>query len=122
MVAKLWVLSANRTGVLEAIRKAPDGYEVRLSEPRRTVDQNRLMWGLLSDLAEQVDWHGQHLTAEEWKDVVTASLKKQRAVPGIDGWFVILGARTSRMTKAEMSELVELIYAFGAQQGVEWTV
>jgi hypothetical protein len=107
--------------MLREIQQAPDGYEVRLSEPRRTTDQNRLMWALLSDLAEQVDWHGQHLTAEEWKDVLTASLKKQRAVPGIDGGFVILGARTSRMTKAEMSELCELIYAFGAQQGVEWT-
>jgi hypothetical protein len=50
--------------------------------------------------------------------MLTASLKKQRAVPGIDGGFVILGQRTKRMRKAEMAELLELIYAFGAQQGV----
>ena len=76
------------------------------------------MWALLTEVSNQVVWYGQKLRPYEWKDVLTASLKKQRAVPGIDGGFVILGARTSRMTKAEMSELVELIYAFGTQQGV----
>ena len=48
----------------------------------------------------------------------TAALRKQRAVPGIDGGFVVLGNSTSKMTVAEMSELIELIGAFGAQHGV----
>jgi len=39
-------------------------------------------------------------------------------VPGIDGGFVVLGARTSHMTVAEMSELQTLIEAFGADKGV----
>jgi hypothetical protein len=76
------------------------------------------MWAMLHDVAQQVDWYGQKLSAEEWKDVCTASLKKQRAVPGIDGGFVILGARTSKMSKAEIGELMELIEAFGVQHGV----
>jgi hypothetical protein len=42
-------------------------------------------------------------------------------VPGIDGGFVVLGSSTSRMDKSEMSELLELIGAFGAQQGVEFS-
>ena len=90
-------------------------------EQKRTSEQNRLMWSLLADLADQVDWYGNRLTKEEWKEVMSASLRQQRAVPGINGGFVILGASTSRMTVAEMSELVELIQAFGAQQGVTWT-
>jgi len=50
----------------------------------------------------------------------TASLNKQRAVPGIDGGFVVLGTKTSRMTKPEMADLIELMYAFGAERGVRF--
>lgn len=90
-------------------------------EETRSLEQNRLMWALLADLSEQVEWYGQHLSAEDWKNVITASLKKQRAVPGIDGGFVVLGQPTSKMTIAEMSEMIELIYAFGAQKNVVFT-
>lgn len=88
----------------------------------RSIAQNSRMWSMLADLSKQVDWYGQKLTDEEWKDVLSASLKKQRAVPGIDGGFVILGQRTSKMTVAEMVELQDLIEAFGAQRGVAFRV
>ena len=74
------------------------------------------MWARLGELSRQVNWHGQKLTPDEWKDVMTAALKKQRVVPGVDGGFVVLGMRTSQMNRAEMTELFELIAAFGAQQ------
>ena len=60
------------------------------------------------------------LHKEEWKDVLTAALKRQKVVPGIDGGFVIIGARTSKMTVAEMTELIELSTAFGTEQGVKF--
>lgn len=93
---------------------------------RRTVDQNRLMWRLLHDVAAQVPWpvNGSmtHLSAEDWKDILTASLTKHhRIAEGVDGGFVILGMRTSKMTKAQISDLVDLISAFGAEHGVRWT-
>lgn len=92
-----------------------------VSEPRRTLDQNAKLWPMLGDIARQVMWHGQHLKDYEWKDVFTAALKRYRAVPGIDGGIVLLGMRTSRMTKAELSELIELMYSFGAEHYVEWS-
>lgn len=87
----------------------------------RTVQANACMWAHLSDLAKQIDWYGQKLTAEEWKEVLSASLRNQRAVPGINGGFVVLGVRTSRMSIAEMAEMIELIQAFGNEHGVRWT-
>lgn len=84
----------------------------------RSLAQNARLWAMLTDISEQVDWYGNRLTPEEWKDVMTAALKKQKAVPGIDGGFVVVGARTSGMTKAEMSDLQELMSAFGAERGV----
>ena len=41
------------------------------------------MWANLEDIAQQVVWYGQKLHKEEWKDVLTAALKKQKIVPGI---------------------------------------
>ena len=76
------------------------------------------MWAMLTDISEQVDWHGEKLTPLEFKDLLTAGLKQSRVINGIDGGFVVLGQHTSSMTKSEMAELIELIEAFGAQQGV----
>jgi hypothetical protein len=77
------------------------------------------LWAALTDIAEQVEWYGQKLTPEDWKDMMTASLRKARVVPGLDaGSFVPLGMRTSDMTKEEFSMLLDLIQAFGAERGV----
>ena len=86
----------------------------------RSLSQNRMMWANLEDIAQQVVWYGVKLTKDEWKDVLTAALKKQKVVPGIEGGFVIIGARTSKMTVPEMTELIELSTAFGTQQGVKF--
>lgn len=92
-----------------------------VDQEKRSDEQNRRMWAMLADIARQVEWYGQKLSSEDWKHILSASLKKQRAVPGIDGGFVVLGLSTSKMTKSEMVELQDLIEAFGAQQGVKFS-
>lgn len=88
-------------------------------EPKRSIEQNRRMWAMLGDVSKQVDWYGQKLQDFEWKDVFSASLNKQKVVPGIDrGTFVVIGARTSKMTIAEMTDLMTLMEAFGAEHDV----
>ena len=80
------------------------------------------MWAMLSDVAQQVEWYGKRLTAEDWKHVFTASLRKLEVVPNLDGTgFVALGMSTSRMSVREMRDLIELMFAFGAERQVEWT-
>lgn len=97
---------------------APDGWVCKISEPTRNLEQNAKLWALLSEVSQQVDWYGQKLTSEEWKDVFSASLKRQKVVPGLDGGFVVCGQRTSQMGKKEFGDLIELIQAFGAERGV----
>jgi hypothetical protein len=93
---------------------------IREHKTTRNLEQNSKMWAMLADVSAQVVWYGQKLTSEEWKDVFTASLKQQKVVPGIDGGFVVIGARTSKMSIAEMSELIEFAMAFGCQHNVKW--
>lgn len=90
-----------------------------VKEETRTIAQNSLMWVVLKQL-EPIDWYGHHLTKEEWKDVITAALKGHKAVPGIDGGFVILGARTSTMTIAEMGDVIEAAYALGSSRKIQF--
>lgn len=111
-----------RKAICRHVLAAPDGYVVTIKEPTRNLEQNAKMWAMLEDLAEQCDWHGNKLVAEEWKDLLSAGLVQSKAVPNLTGnGFVILGQRTSRLTKSQFAALIELIYAFGAERGVEWS-
>lgn len=112
-----------RRRAVEAVRLAPEGYVVRVSPPTRSLEQNALLWSRLSDLAEQVNWHGRKLSAEDWKHVCTASLRQMVVVPNLDGTgFVALGMSTSAMNKREFADLLALIEAFGAERGVKWSL
>lgn len=108
-----------RTNALRALHDAPDGYVVEIKERSRTVEQNRLMWPRLSAFATQLDWYGQKLNEYDYKDLLTASLRKSRVVPGIDrGTMVALGLSTSAMGVREFSALMTLMEAFAAERGV----
>ena len=111
-----------RINAIAAVRAAPEGYVVEVKPPTRSLEQNARLWAMLTDVSEQVDWYGRKLSPEDWKDVFSASLKKARVVPTIDGdGFVPLGMRTSQMTKREFGDLMELIDAFAAERGVIFT-
>jgi len=93
---------------------------------KRTAAQNRALWAALSDLSKQVEWivdgEKTKITVDDWKDVLSAALFKQhRMALGIEGGLVVLGLSTSAMTKAQMSDLIDLTHAFGNERGVHWS-
>lgn len=104
--------------------RAPVVIEAR--EETRTDKQNRLMWPLLKDLSEQVVWHGEKLTHEEWKDLITVLVnqtqdQQQKSAPGINGGRVYFGVRTSKSSKRYMVEVIEAIYWFGTEHNVKFS-
>lgn len=98
--------------------KAPENTRITFARSKRTIPQNDRMWAMLTDVSTQVEWYGQRLSPDDWKTMFTASMRQERVVPGINGGFVVLGQRTSDMTKEELSDLMEIIAAFGAERGV----
>lgn len=106
----------------ELIDKAPAGYRVDFSEPKRTDDQNSHLWAALADVAMQAKWHGRKLTSEDWKLIFMSGLNHElRVVPNFNGdGFIPLGFSSSRLSKADFSQLIDLIYAWGAQNGVQF--
>ena len=113
---------AARKAICRHILAAPEGHVVTIKEATRNIEQNAKMWAMLYDIAGQADWHGIKLNAEEWKDLLSAGLVQSRVVPNLEGnGFVILGQRTSKLTKSQFAALIELLYAFGTERGVVWS-
>jgi hypothetical protein len=94
---------------------------VVIKDEKRPDISNRKMWAMLRDVSQQVDWYGKKLSDEDWKHVFSASVEKQRAVPGLDGGFVVLGISTRKQSQQWFSDLFEVMHAFGAEHGVRWT-
>lgn len=110
----------------QVIRDEGRKLQITVGEPSRTLDQNARLWAMLGDVSRQVQWpvdgKSQFLSPEDWKDLLSAGLhKEQRVAQGIEGGFVILGQRTSQMSKRELAGLIDFIEYFGAEKGVEWT-
>lgn len=114
--------SADRARAVKWIAQAPFGTRVEFKQSKRTIPQNARMYAMLSDVATQLRWHGQKLRPDDFKLIFLDALKReQRCVPNIDGdGFVDLGRSSSDLSKSEMSELLELIVAFGVEHGVKF--
>src|SRR5207253_1067208 len=103
------------------IQNAPDGYVVSVDEPKRTIDQNDLMWSLLSDIATAKPLGRRH-TPDDWKAIaMNACGWECQFCEGLDGRPFPLGFRSSKLTKSQMSSLIEWLLAFGAEHGVKWS-
>lgn len=117
-LAYLFATELSATGAVEII--------VRPVKSRRTLEQNAKLWAMLGDISRQVDWpvNGvmQKLDSEDWKALMTAAARQEiRMAQGINGGVVMLGESTKRMTVAELGDVIECTYAFGADKGVVWS-
>ena len=110
----------NRETLAAKLLALPTGWRLVFQEPKRTVDQNSRFWALLTAVSTQLKWHGQRLTPDDWKLIFMSGLNQElRLVPNIHGnGFVQLGRSSSKLSKAEMTELMALIEAFAAEHGV----
>lgn len=118
---------AFRLKAIDWIRRAPLDTRVEFKGPKRTLPQNDRMWAMLTDLSGQLAWHGQRLAPDDWKLVMLDALRREtheqlRIVPNTDGTgFVNLSTSSSDLSKDEMTSLIEIIFAFGAQHSVDWS-
>lgn len=99
---------------------------VRPVKSRRSLIQNAKMWAMLADVSRQVEWpvNGilETLDSEDWKSLITAAARQEtRVAAGLNGGAVMLGVSTRKMTTQQMADVIEYLYAFGAEKGVKWS-
>ena len=94
---------------------------LRLTPPRASDELSARMHCAIRAVQQQVKWAGEKLSEEDWKRLFAATLFGQRVIPSLDGKsFVVLDRRTSRMSGTQKFDLLESIYEFGAQRGVQF--
>lgn len=120
-----WVFTiddTNRRDLLDLVRTAPAGWRFALERPIYTDLQRMKFNAMCGDLARQVVWNGEKLSAKEWKHWLTAAWNQQRMVAGLEpGTIVFVGDGLGKKSAATVSDLIELAYWFGCLRGVEWS-
>ena len=112
---------AQRVRARALVDRAPLGYVVTVAEPRRSVEQNAKMHAMLTDVSVARPEGRRHIP-DVWKAIfMQACGHEQQFEAGLDGRPFPMGFRSSRLSKAEMSDMIERIYAYGAEHGVAWS-
>jgi hypothetical protein len=113
-------IEARRQKALGWLAKAPLGFVVTFQRNKRSIPQNARLWAMLGEISRQVEWHGAKLSPDDWKIMFLQALgHEMRIAPNIAGdGIVSLGGRSSKLSKQEFSDLLELMSAFAAERGV----
>ena len=99
---------------------APIGAVMSIALPKRSTDQNSKLWAALSDISRAMPGGRKH-TPETWKALFMHAMGHQsRFEMGLNGEPFPAGFRSSQLNKSQMSELIEFILAWGAEQGVRF--
>jgi len=110
-----------RQEAMRLIEVAPAGAVVNVRAAKRTNDQNALLWALLSDVSRAKP-EGRTHTPEVWKCLfMQACGHAVQFEMGLNGQPFPTGFRSSALTKAQMSDLVECILEYGARHAVRWS-
>jgi hypothetical protein len=122
-VSRFLLILANdtiRKKAKEWIDKAPVGMRLEFREPRRSTAQNDKMWSMLGDISRQIKHQGRTYDPDRWKVLFMYALGQETEfIPSLDGMsFIPYGPRSSELSVAEMSEMIELMTAWGAEHGV----
>jgi hypothetical protein len=121
MIGQTCVIRGSRTVAHKLVEAAPDGAILNIRPATRSNEQNAKMWAMLSDISRAKP-EGRDLTTDKWKSLFMDAIGIPADwEPGINGGVVNVGYRSSRLSKEQMSEMIEQMYAYGAEHNVEWT-
>lgn len=116
------ITEENRADLIAMIRDAPAGWRMALAEPEHTPLQRKKFNAMCGDLSRQVTLGHDRLTQEEFKHWIVAAWKQQKMVEGDQrGSIVFVGEGLKKKSKADVAELIEVAFAFGASRDVVWS-
>jgi hypothetical protein len=100
--------------------KAPEKTRVDFKAPKRTLPQNSRLWAMLTDIAQQATHMGRKYTPDQWKVLfMHACGREVQFLPSLDGsTFIPWGQSSSDLSKEEMAQLIEFMFAWGAEHGI----
>lgn len=113
---------AGRQRAHALIESAGPNMVMKLGEITRSDEQNRKLWPMLADIQRQVPEMAAYSADDIKLRFLNALGVEMRFLPALEGAGAFpVGLRSSTLTVAQFSGLIELLFAFGAKHGVEWT-
>jgi hypothetical protein len=112
---------------IKALTVAGHRVDVTVKPAKRSNPQNSKLHAMLGEIAAQTEWAGAKRDSETWKRLMVAAWCRATGepvefLPALDSKGVdIVFRRTSDMTRAEVSDLIEFVYAWGSEAGVVFT-
>lgn len=111
-----------REELLELVRRMPAGWRFHVAEPVHTTMQRKKFNAMCNDLAKQVPLFGMKVKPVEMKHWLVGAWRQQTMLPGWQaGTLIFVGEGLKGKSKPQASELIELAYAFGAENDVVWS-
>jgi len=99
-----------------------------MSDEPISLKEMRKFHAMIRDIAKQVRWAGEVMEPDEWKLIIFAGAYGQNVIsnpmvgfPGAPNFIIRNKRRTRGLTVSTAAELITQLYAFGAENGVEWT-
>jgi hypothetical protein len=118
--------TAKREQAIDWIRKAKTGSRVEFKGPGRSLDQNSRFWAMLTDCAVQGRINDRRFNTEQWKMMFMHAYAEERGIeikylPALNrAGMVPCGRSSSDLSVQEMSELMDYIAAWGAENGIKF--
>lgn len=110
-----------RMRAMELAEKLKSGWLVKVTKRNRSLEQNRLLWVLLTDVSVSKPLGRTH-TPEVWKQLfMQACGHEVQFEMGLDGRPFPVGHKSSQLKVSQMTDLIEFIYSWGAQNGVAFS-
>jgi hypothetical protein len=78
------------------------------------------MWAMLTDVSRQKEHMGRKYTPDQWKVIFLHAIGREvQFIPALDGQgFIPWGQSSSDLSVKEMTDLIEFMFAWGAENGV----
>lgn len=83
-----------------------------------TRAQQKMLNAVCADLADQVSWHGQRLTKDDWRHMVAGTMLGWRLMPAIDRGqcapgHIMLGGSSLKLTKSLACDAITVLVQIG---------
>lgn len=82
-----------------------------------TDEQRRTLNAACGDLSAQIEWHGFRLSKDDWRHMLSGTVKGWRMMPGIDRGegpgFIMLGGSSMTLTKEQASDAITQAFLIG---------
>ena len=109
--------SQNRDIAKQLVESAADGMVLEIRKPKRSLDQNRYYWAILSDISEQVV-PGKAYEPSMWHEYLRALFLPERMVELPDGSMKMLEGSTAELRVNEFTEYLEKVIKWSAEHDV----